>query len=74
MESDADWLLAESIWIAAERQGVITATYFWVGSESDWRGSGTRSGSTRARRNRRPCAALHRAVARQFSIFSIFFF
>jgi predicted AlkP superfamily pyrophosphatase or phosphodiesterase len=42
MESDADWLLAEPIWIAAERQGVVAATYFWVGSESDWRGRGTR--------------------------------
>jgi predicted AlkP superfamily pyrophosphatase or phosphodiesterase len=42
MESEADWLLAEPIWIAAERQGVIAATYFWVGSESDWRGRGTR--------------------------------
>jgi predicted AlkP superfamily pyrophosphatase or phosphodiesterase len=41
-EADADWLLAEPLWIAAERQGVPTATYFWVGSESDWRGLGTR--------------------------------
>jgi arylsulfatase A-like enzyme len=40
--SDADWLDAEPLWIAAERQGVPTATYFWVGSESDWRGQGTR--------------------------------
>jgi predicted AlkP superfamily pyrophosphatase or phosphodiesterase len=40
-EADADWLLAEPLWIAAERQGVPTATYFWVGSESDWRGLGT---------------------------------
>jgi arylsulfatase A-like enzyme len=38
----ADWLDAEPLWIAAERQGVPTATYFWVGSESDWRGQGTR--------------------------------
>jgi predicted AlkP superfamily pyrophosphatase or phosphodiesterase len=37
---DADWLDAEPVWIAAERQGVKTATYFWVGSESDWRGQG----------------------------------
>jgi predicted AlkP superfamily pyrophosphatase or phosphodiesterase len=36
--SDADWLEAEPLWIAAERQGVRAATYFWVGSESDWRG------------------------------------
>ena len=39
---DADWLLAEPLWIAAERQGVPAATYFWVGSESDWHGQGTR--------------------------------
>ncbi len=38
---DASWLNAEPLWIAAERQGVKTATYFWVGSESDWRGQGT---------------------------------
>ncbi len=40
--ADADWIEAEPLWIAAERQGVPTATYFWVGSESDWRGQGTR--------------------------------
>lgn len=39
---DANWLDAEPMWIAAERQGVPVATYFWVGSESDWRGQGTR--------------------------------
>ena len=38
---DADWIEAEPLWIAAERQGVKTATYFWVGSESDWHGQGT---------------------------------
>lgn len=37
---DADWIHAEPMWIAAERQGVKAATYFWVGSESDWRGQG----------------------------------
>ena len=42
MSSDADWIQAEPLWIAAERQGVPAATYFWVGSESDWRGQGTR--------------------------------
>lgn len=42
MSSDADWIEAEPLWIAAERQGVPAATYFWVGSESDWRGQGTR--------------------------------
>ena len=40
--ADANWIEAEPIWIAAERQGVPTATYFWVGSESDWHGQGTR--------------------------------
>ena len=40
--ADANWLQAEPLWIAAERQGVTAATYFWVGSETDWRGHGTR--------------------------------
>ena len=39
--SDANWIEAEPLWISAERQGVPTATYFWVGSESDWRAQGT---------------------------------
>lgn len=38
---DANWIEAEPLWIASERQGVPTATYFWVGSESDWQGQGT---------------------------------
>lgn len=38
MSGEADWLEAEPLWISATRQGIITATYFWVGSESDWRG------------------------------------
>lgn len=42
MSADADWIEAEPLWIAAERQGVPAATYFWVGSESDWHGRGTR--------------------------------
>ena len=40
--ADANWIEAEPLWIAAERQGVPAATYFWVGSESDWHGQGTR--------------------------------
>ena len=36
----AGWMTAEPLWIAAERQGVRAATYFWVGSASDWRGAG----------------------------------
>ena len=35
---ESDWLEAEPLWIATERQGIKTATYFWVGSESTWRG------------------------------------
>ncbi|MCP5183529.1 MAG: alkaline phosphatase family protein [Pseudomonadales bacterium] len=38
MSADADWLLAEPLWIASTRQGIPTATYFWVGSETPWRG------------------------------------
>ncbi len=34
----AEWIEAEPIWIAAERQGVSSATYFWVGSETNWNG------------------------------------
>jgi hypothetical protein len=41
MSSNADWIEAEPLWIAAERQGVASATYFWVGSETDWHGQGT---------------------------------
>lgn len=37
---EADWLDAEPIWSAAERQGVRAATFFWVGSETDWSGTG----------------------------------
>lgn len=39
--SDASWIDAEPLWIAAERQGVRAATFFWVGSETDWNGRGT---------------------------------
>ncbi len=42
MSADTQWLDAEPLWITAERQGVPSATYFWVGSEQDWRGQGTR--------------------------------
>ena len=37
---DANWLEAEPIWIAAERQRIPAAVFFWVGSETDWRGTG----------------------------------
>jgi predicted AlkP superfamily pyrophosphatase or phosphodiesterase len=36
--SDASWLDAEPLWITAERQGIRAATFFWVGSETDWHG------------------------------------
>jgi len=38
--NDASWLEAEPLWAAAERQGVRSAVFFWVGSETDWRGRG----------------------------------
>lgn len=37
---DADWIEAEPLWVAAERQGVRSAVFFWVGSETDWHGRG----------------------------------
>ncbi len=36
--NDASWIEAEPLWVAAERQGVRAASFFWVGSETDWRG------------------------------------
>jgi len=41
-ENDASWIEAEPLWAAAERQGVPAAVFFWVGSETDWRGTGAR--------------------------------
>jgi predicted AlkP superfamily pyrophosphatase or phosphodiesterase len=38
--NDASWIEAEPLWVAAERQGVRAATFFWVGSETDWNGVG----------------------------------
>ncbi len=38
--NDASWIAAEPIWVAAERQGVRAAAFFWVGSETDWNGTG----------------------------------
>jgi predicted AlkP superfamily pyrophosphatase or phosphodiesterase len=37
-DDDASWLLAEPIWVTAERQGVRTAVYHWVFSYTPWRG------------------------------------
>ena len=39
---DASWIEAEPIWAAAERQGVIAAVFFWVGSETPWNGIAAR--------------------------------
>lgn len=38
MSAETRWLEAEPLWVTAERQGVRAATFFWVGSEADWRG------------------------------------
>jgi predicted AlkP superfamily pyrophosphatase or phosphodiesterase len=37
-EDDASWLLAEPIWVTAERQGVRTAVWQWVLSSTSWHG------------------------------------
>jgi arylsulfatase A-like enzyme len=36
--ADPSWIDAEPLWIAAERQGVRAAVFFWVGSEAAWGG------------------------------------
>ena len=41
-EADANWIKAEPLWAAAERQGLPAATYFWVGSETNWNGIAAR--------------------------------
>ena len=51
-EADANWIRAEPLWAAAERQGVPAAAYFWVGSETDWNGIGARHRMTPFDRNR----------------------
>jgi predicted AlkP superfamily pyrophosphatase or phosphodiesterase len=35
---DGRWYLGEPIWVTAERQGVRTASYFWVGTEAPIQG------------------------------------
>ena len=37
-DDDPTWLLAEPLWSIAARHGVVSAAYFWVGSEGPWRG------------------------------------
>ena len=34
---DASWIQSEPVWSIVENQDIKTATYFWVGSETDWR-------------------------------------
>lgn len=38
MEDDPSWLLAEPIWVTAERQGLPAAIYHWVFSHGPWHG------------------------------------
>jgi predicted AlkP superfamily pyrophosphatase or phosphodiesterase len=38
--NDASWIEAEPLWSAAERQGIPSAVFFWVGSETAWGGYG----------------------------------
>ncbi|PYS96895.1 MAG: hypothetical protein DMF50_03000 [Acidobacteria bacterium] len=37
-DDDPSWLLAEPLWVTAERQGVRTAVFHWVLSYGPWRG------------------------------------
>jgi arylsulfatase A-like enzyme len=32
---DGQWYLAEPVWVTAEKQGMVTAAYFFVGTEAD---------------------------------------
>lgn len=35
--ADPTWIEVEPLWSLAERAGVVTASYYWVGSEGAWR-------------------------------------
>ena len=37
--SESRWYEAEPIWVTAEKQGLITATYFWPGSDAEINGN-----------------------------------
>jgi len=37
-DDDGSWIEVEPIWASAERQGVRSAVFFWVGSATPWRG------------------------------------
>ena len=39
-DADANWIEAPPIWVLAEQQGIKSAVFFWVGSETDWHGVG----------------------------------
>ena len=39
-DADANWIETPPIWVLAEQQGITTAVFFWVGSETDWHGIG----------------------------------
>ncbi len=41
-ENDPSWQTAEPLWSAAERQGVPSAVFFWVGSDGAWQGAAPR--------------------------------
>ena len=36
----AKWIAVPPIWVLAEQQGIRSAVFFWVGSETDWHGVG----------------------------------
>lgn len=38
--ADASWIDTEPIWVTAEREGLRSAVYYWVGGETDWHGVG----------------------------------
>jgi len=35
---ESDWIDVRPVWTILEEEGIKTATYFWVGSETDWNG------------------------------------
>ena len=37
-EDDPTWLLSEPLWSIADRNGVVSASFHWVGSEGAWTG------------------------------------
>ena len=39
-DADANWIEVPPIWVLAEQQGIKSAVFFWVGSETDWHGVG----------------------------------